>query len=158
MAAIPTCSRCKRVKSIKVRRQIAANGAVQVGWYCLDCDRFATPSSPFLAHNLVNEWISSGRLKCSSINDIPLIADHRSGVNCQVCGSNGAEFHHWLPQAFAEVVGNFNQWPTGYLCKDCHDTWHELVTPYLPGRGGTPLTTYTVDKYFSRYSKGQKAA
>lgn len=62
----------------------------------------------------------------------------------------GAEWHHWLPQAMADQVEDFSQWPTAYLCKRCHDTWHELVTPYLPGRGKTKAAQFAINNYIKR--------
>jgi len=52
-----------------------------------------------------------------------------------------------LPRCFAEMVEDYSNWPVSPLCKTCHDKWHELVTPYLPGRGSTSLAQYTIQHY-----------
>lgn len=49
---------------------------------------------------------------------------------CAVCGSRGAERHHWAPKAIFGT-NECEQWPKDYLCKKCHDKWHKLVTPQL---------------------------
>lgn len=48
---------------------------------------------------------------------------------CEVCGSVGAEFHHWAPyHLFGQEA---NRWPTSYLCVECHNRWHKTVTPNM---------------------------
>lgn len=53
---------------------------------------------------------------------------------CQVCGQQGAEQHHWAPWALfgAEAAA----WPQSYLCRSCHDRWHQLVTPQISAQQG----------------------
>lgn len=134
---VPICSYCNG-NNVKLRRQIAANSRVDFMWYCLTCDRPAVKGKPFLAKSQIEAWQQSGKLK--NIDAVPIVNDYSVSIVCEVCGKNGAELNHWLPQAFSGMVDNFLDWPTGYLCKGCHDIWHELVTPYLPGRGATDLS------------------
>ena len=49
-------------------------------------------------------------------------------INCEVCGANGGELHHWAPQYLFEDADN---WPKSYLCRACHRKWHDLVTPNM---------------------------
>lgn len=138
----PQCRKCSQTKNVKLRRQYASNGATQVFWYCTNCQVKAESKFVSKAQAIV---IASryGR----SLTDIPLLDDYRNRFVCEVCGAEGAEYHHWLPQCFAELVEDHSAWPTAYLCKSCHDIWHETVTPYLPGRGRTEYAQYTKEKY-----------
>ena len=46
---------------------------------------------------------------------------------CVVCGTLGAEEHHWAPWfIFKEEC---ESWPKSMLCPTCHKRWHDLVTP-----------------------------
>ena len=50
---------------------------------------------------------------------------------CEVCGVEGAENHHWAPEA---LFGSESaSWPTSYLCQKCHSRWHQLVTQNANG-------------------------
>lgn len=138
----PECRKCKQNKNVKLRRQYASNGATQIFWYCTSCDVKA--ESKFVSKAQALVIMSRYEL---GVADIPLIEDYRSRFTCEVCGESGAEYHHWLPQCFAEQVKDHSAWPASYLCKSCHDIWHELVTPYLPGRGRSKYAQFTKDKY-----------
>lgn len=51
---------------------------------------------------------------------------------CERCGSPYTELHHYMPQSLARKARlNPEEWATGYLCDDCHNTWHRIVTPGL---------------------------
>jgi hypothetical protein len=56
--------------------------------------------------------------------------------HCAVCGTLGAEVHHWAPRhLFGDEA---DDWPVALLCVKCHKRWHDLVTPdmsRLAGRG-----------------------
>jgi hypothetical protein len=126
------CQHCNGT-NVKLRRQFARSGAVQIGFFCLDCIRPHNALKAFVKHELVKKWITDGRLPVASIEEIPIIIDYRDR-RCEVCGTIGAEYHHWLPQAFADVVENHSAWPGSYLCLPCHRLWHDTVTPYLFGK------------------------
>lgn len=143
--SIPVCQRCNENDRIKLRKQYARNGVVQFMWFCTRCNHTADSKRPFVAKSKVDGWIRAGKIP--SLDDIQTINDYREGNVCEVCGALGTEYHHWLPQCFSEVVENHSLWPGAYLCKKCHDIWHETVTPYLPGRGRTEYAQYTKEKY-----------
>lgn len=134
---IPTCCHCNDSRSVRLRRQIESNGRTDFLWYCLSCGRRALRDQPFLSQTIVKSWHQAGKIK--NLEDIPLLKDMRGDYQCEVCGANEAEEHHWLPRAFTDLVPNHDAWPTSMLCKTCHDVWHEIVTPYLPGRGRSEL-------------------
>ena len=152
MTTQPECKRCKSSHNVKLRKQYAASGAIQIMWYCLSCDRVADSQNAFISKSTVQYWIKSGKLKLSNIEDIPTAHDYRETAVCAVCGQPGAEYHHWLPQAFADDVENHSQWPGAYLCKKHHDEWHEIVTPYLPGRGASEQARHTLERYKDRWT------
>ena len=102
------------------------------------CKNQNVGTKPFIKKVVIEDWFKTGRLKINHLNDIPLLADYRVG-RCEVCGDLGVEEHHWLPQCFSNLVGNFHEWPTGLLCPGCHEIWHEIVTHYMSGRGTTEL-------------------
>lgn len=134
----PTCPKCNTPQHVLLRRQFASNGHTQFLWWCRECNTRNIGKTQFLKKATLEEWRKLGKLKVNHINDIPLLADYRNG-KCEVCGTVGVELHHWLPQCFAELVKDFNKWPVGFLCSDCHNKWHEIVTHYMSGRGSSEL-------------------
>lgn len=139
----PPCQKCQRVTTVKLRRQIMHSGGTQIFWHCISCNRSA--DSKFISKQKACRIL---RPFGKTIEDLPIENDYREGgAECEVCGAFGAEYHHWLPQCFAEQVPNHSAWPASFLCKPCHDIWHELVTPYLPGRGHSEHAQYTKEKY-----------
>lgn len=139
----PYCRKCSKIENVKLRRQITQSGGTQIFWYCTSCEKKA--ESKFVSKLDADRILKPfGK----TYADLPVIDDYRvGGEKCAVCGADGAEYHHWLPQCFANQVENHSAWPASYLCKECHDIWHELVTPYLPGRGNTRYAQYTKEKY-----------
>ena len=66
---------------------------------------------------------------------------------CERCGSgNGTQLHHWAPRA---IFDDPDDWPTGWLCPECHTFWHNSMYAAkgyslgdnrvsLPPNGGRP--------------------
>lgn len=128
------CELCGKIKAVVLRRNIAASGISQVYWYCQDCERMAIKGGKFIGHDVVNYWITDGRLKVAKIDDIPIVTDYSVKQFCEVCGATGAEFHHIAPQALADLFGDdWYLWPGAYLCQEHHTLWHSIVTWYMPG-------------------------
>lgn len=143
------CERCGNNQPAKLRRIIIANGSSQVRWWCLACNKAANKVVKNLPHDYVKKIINGH----GTIEDIPIVKDNRNeSTQCVVCGSMSGEYHHWMPQCFIEIVPNHDAWPGSQLCKPCHDLWHEIVTPYLGGRGKTAEAQHTINKYI----KGMK--
>lgn len=63
----------------------------------------------------------------SEIFDSLVIEDDYSLNNppCKRCGTRGTQLHHWAPKEFFEDA---EQWPQDYLCKTCHELWHNTIT------------------------------
>jgi hypothetical protein len=121
----PQCSRCNG-DGVLLRRQIAANGVNQFGWWCEKCERWAVKGKPFLSHG----WLQARNIQP---NEIPIIADYSHETPCVICGEPG-ELHHWAPQALNNQGGEeWHRYPTEYLCRYHHRLWHMIVTPELAG-------------------------
>lgn len=141
----PTCRKCGRIATIKLRRQIMQSGGIQIFWYCVSCQKKA--NSKFISKQEANSIL---RPFGKTFEDLPIIDDYRNGGEpCEVCGKSGTQYHHWLPQAFMEQVENHSAWPGSYLCQEHHDLWHNIVTPYLPGFGNTKEAQYTKVTYLT---------
>lgn len=65
---------------------------------------------------------------------LPVVADYRgNNPDCARCGASGTELHHWAPRHLFEDA---DQWPTSYLCNNCHKLWHDtIVKHWRPGNG-----------------------
>jgi hypothetical protein len=68
----------------------------------------------------------------SSGVDVEQLHSRELPAVCEVCGAEGAENHHWAPEA---LFGSESaSWPTSFLCQKCHSRWHQIVTPNISGR------------------------
>lgn len=114
-------------------RWTMANGALFVGWCCLDCNRTVVdrPGRAWLSKKeLCERGIDASRLRIIGATG-PLDA-------CRKCGHLGAELHHWAPyHLFGDEA---DQWPTDYLCRPCHRRWHDLVTPKMSAARHAPTS------------------
>ena len=114
---------------MKLRYQITRSGVNQFFWYCVSCSRIVpvSPHSLYLSHSEVKTFRLPDEFWKKA-----LLADNRA--TCQICGAIGAEVHHLAPQSLRDLFGdNWGRWPTIDACRDCHNLWHELTTPYMPG-------------------------
>jgi uncharacterized protein YlaI len=68
--------------------------------------------------------------------ELPECANYSTNEPCAACGTIGfLELHHWAPR---HLFGNdSDNWPTSYLCPDCHQRWHATVTPTMSHRKAT---------------------
>lgn len=132
----PQCHKCSRTKYVKLRRVLNAGGATMIAWRCLDCNCWADNPVVWIKHDAAQDIIGS----FYSLEDIPVQEDFR--IACDICGKPGAQLHHFFPQTFARHAEVFNDWPqwckfSANLCQYHHDLWHDLVTPWMPGRGNS---------------------
>jgi len=45
---------------------------------------------------------------------------------CARCGKEThLEEHHWAPYKFFQDANN---WPKSWLCRECHEEWHQVMT------------------------------
>lgn len=93
----------------------ASNGTIQYKAYCPEC-------------GCVGTNFKHSELDYLDVDKIPFIRVH-DVVPCERCGSeDGSELHHWAPQY---LFDDADEWPTSYLCRDCHGEWHSKVTPKM---------------------------
>ncbi len=91
------------------------NGTTQYKTYCLKCGGKSGPLPRMLLSQL-------------SVQDLQPISVHEIAP-CDRCGSTaGSELHHWAPW---HLFDDADQWPTSYLCRECHMEWHRKVTPSM---------------------------
>lgn len=136
----PTCHYCDNRASVKLVKQVFVNGTTHVSWFCIDCEQIAVIGQPFLPQLQVVRTLEyyaarfPERVYPRSIDDLPCIHDASSQRHCDICGSPGAEYHHFMPQVFASdplVAPDWKVWrEIGiYLCRRHHSVWHDLVAP-----------------------------
>lgn len=129
----PVCPVCGKADQVLLRRTISAGGANMIAWRCTACQTAPNPGE-WLKHDTVRKIIGSRY----TLDDIPIWEDYRA--SCAICGQLGAQVHHFFPQMFSsheEVKPAWGQWSTytADLCQYHHDLWHDLVTPWMHGRG-----------------------
>jgi len=117
------CVQCKVDTLFLLHRQLFMNGSDHFLWVCSVCNR-KNPDNKSLY--IAREKIEA-HLSAADIDNLPIIMPDLFN-RCAVCGSRGTELHHWMPQALSPDANN---WPKDYLCKQCHDKWHQIVTPGL---------------------------
>lgn len=130
----PPCRKCGRVESVIIRYDTKSDATKQFFWYCEQCKCLAMMGT-FLPHSLVIPHVESlseamqQRFWAERIRH-----DYSAESRCCVCGTTGAQMHHFAPQSLADHFGNeWHNWPTALLCQDHHRQWHEIVTWYMPG-------------------------
>ncbi|MDA0312358.1 MAG: hypothetical protein O2992_09615 [Gemmatimonadetes bacterium] len=97
---------------------IAASGATHVVEWCSACHTRTTTG-----------FIPRAKLEKRGIDidSLELVKDNRTGDHpCERCGCAETESHHWAPRY---LFDDAEDWPMGYLCRDCHRVWHDIVTP-----------------------------
>lgn len=132
----PPCHQCGNTDDVLLRRVLNAGGAAMIAWRCTGCDCWALSPVSWLKHETVRKIIGCNH----NIDHIPIIEDYR--LQCDVCGKYGAQLHHFMPQSLAnhgEVAPSWYRWCTfsANLCQYHHDLWHDLVTPWMSGRGNS---------------------
>lgn len=118
------CERCKATTMHALTRNRTLNGAAQVGLRCEACDGWTKDRRGRL-------WIPVAELEAAGIavDELPIATGPGPDVRCQRCHARGAEQHHWAPRAL--FGDRADSWPKDWLCKPCHDEWHQIVTPQL---------------------------
>jgi len=121
-----TCKFCSAPIDAILYRKFSENGAESFYWSCPRCNRMNPFGSPqlWIPKEAVRAYLTEEEIELLPIN-MPNLCGR-----CTRCGARGAELHHWAPRA---IFGNneCEQWPKDYLCKSCHDIWHQKVTPQL---------------------------
>jgi hypothetical protein len=113
---------CPHDSGERMYAQINVNGST---YYFDGCTQCGKPSKPgqWHPHLTVNT------------EEAVVIRDMRvANPPCQVCGGWGTELHHWAPK---EIFGpvEADHWPTGYLCRECHERWHARIDNHHDNAG-----------------------
>lgn len=104
----------------------ASNG---VGLWCDDCRRFVTKER---GHH--TGWaLPASHLLLQGVDRSTLPRVHALSVECEICERTtiAPELHHWCPRAIYAETPIPNEGPQAWLCRECHMTWHQMVTPGL---------------------------
>lgn len=138
----PTCPDCSGIKTVKLRRMIATNGAEHVVWWCTSCQRYVKDNMKrlFLPGKLVTEFINYWHAVSvqpnlpKSIAELPLLKEQMPGEPCAICGFTETEYNHFMPQAFkedADIAAEWEQWDKlgAWLCDYHHRLWHGKIAP-----------------------------
>lgn len=106
------CPHCKTEETV-IYRQVNSSGSKVVVERCPNCHRNPNKGKPFLPLQNYN-W-----------DELPLFENYSDqSMPCCVagCANIGTEYHHFAPR---HLFDNPDGWPTGYLCKEHHNEWHE---------------------------------
>ncbi len=119
------CLGCKTTTRGELHKFLMRSGADTFIWICSVCKR----RNPFGDAIFISKEKVQGHLTAEQIEALPVVMPDASN-RCVRCGERFCEMHHWAPRAiFGQTESD--KWPKDYLCKTCHDAWHEMVTPQL---------------------------
>lgn len=123
------CASCKITTRFVLHQQLFANGAHHFVWVCRACGTRnpARDKVFFIPHEKIKAHLSDVQ-----IDNLPVLMPDFSN-RCVRCGRRECELHHWAP---THLFKDANEWPKDYLCPDCHNLWHSVVTPNMGGSHG----------------------
>lgn len=124
----------------------AADGSLQVFWWCTLCRNYADPHAPFESKTVVKKLFGDVALPRIVRSSIP-----RNEHTCAVfgCGRTDTQLHHFAPQN--KFGAQADDWPTAYLCPVHHAEWHAKVEgrQILRVNGFAFAISETLDEYGS---------
>lgn len=123
------CAICKASTRFVLHRQLFASGAMHFVWVCGLCETRnpARDKTFFIAHEIIQKYLNP-----EQIEKLPLLLPDWEN-RCARCGRRECELHHWAP---IHLFKDADEWPKDYLCVDCHNLWHMVVTPNMGGSHG----------------------
>ncbi len=98
------CPECSAHKW-EVRKFKNQGGSITYPYVCGNCG---------LKTQLCENKKVAEKMLTSEVEIQPIYKRH----NCEVCGNDGAENHHWAP--YHLFGSECERWPTSYLCVECH--------------------------------------
>lgn len=138
----PMCASCSGIKTVRLYRMIAINGAEHIAWWCTSCQRYVKDEMGrlFLPGKAVTEFINYWHAVSEqpnlpkSIAELPLLKEHAGGEPCAICGNTATEYNHFMPQAFKDAPDIAPEWAEwdklgAWLCEYHHRLWHANVAP-----------------------------
>ena len=127
------CEKCDKDVDAILSRVITTSGISRVYWHCNEHDPKRGGDIKNNGNAISHKLVKQANI---DIEELPITDDYRfntfcskcnASIFCYVCGSPGVEYHHWGPK---HLFGDdADKWPTAYLCYDCHQKWHNIVTP-----------------------------
>lgn len=126
--------KCKHCGSdnLDLGRAVKQNGDICYPVYCVDC---LEVSNHYIKKEVALDYEkTNGKLR--DVRTRTSIYNEEDGINieCEVCKKPEAELHHFAPKhLFGKEA---TKWPTAYLCRQCHQRWHDLVTPNMSNKKG----------------------
>jgi hypothetical protein len=103
-----------RAEAAKLR---AANGGWRCGFYCWDCGQWILKYADQAGVWLPNELFD--------VDVLPVVEYAQQRI-CEHCKQlEFCEEHHYAPKEF--FGDDADNWPTGWLCVECHERWHERI-------------------------------
>jgi hypothetical protein len=100
----------------------------QVFWWCGECQQKVTKYVTECREQHLPHGHSD--LKGIPIHTLPIEGTSYYG-RCEHCRAIApCDVHHTAPQS---LFPDADSWTVVHLCRKCHDLWHEVVTPYMPG-------------------------
>jgi hypothetical protein len=133
--AIPCCGSEELIATVV--RFINRNGSEALVPRCVKCGK--THRGNPIARESIRKLFSDEQFA-----NIPLIGNdscrncagsgcERCSDPCRVCGNHQrVELHHWWPRAM-QTRNTHDAWVdlTDPLCRQCHEEWHNTITPNL---------------------------
>lgn len=111
----------------RLSRKLTENGGELIGVFCSDCRRWVTREKGYPGLWLA---IDHPDLLNLDLDRIPVVDGYFLYRRCEWCAEwRSCEAHHAAPQKlFGEDAHEF---PLLYLCRSCHERWHQVLTPGL---------------------------
>jgi len=120
--------KCKTCGSehLKIGITNTQSGSTVYPVYCGDCGEVS--NKYIKKQTALQHAIQNGPLEYVQTNTAKYFERNQKQIKCEVCDANEGELHHWAPQYLFQDA---EKWPTSYLCRACHNRWHDLVTPNM---------------------------
>ena len=120
MTRRPNKHDCPHTENTHLGQVISRSGTSMFANYC---DRCGGRVGKWIPHTRVEQTTQTAIAQ--AITDTP-VEKRREAHPCERCAHPYSEHHHWAPRhLFGEQEAA--QWPTSWLCTDCHLRWHTLT-------------------------------
>lgn len=100
----------------------AADGSLQVFWWCCLCRNYADPHAPFESKTVIKKLFGDVALPRIIRSSIPRDEHICAVAGCLRCDT---QRHHFAPKN--KFGARADDWPTAWLCSIHHDEWHDKI-------------------------------
>jgi hypothetical protein len=108
-------------RQVSVAAAVYANGVKQYRLRCDNCGQWLGGA--------IARWKIDG----ATARGAPIVQVNTPVASCARCGAPSVELHHWAPRS---LFDDFDLWPTAWLCRACHERWHDLMQAAVFRRRG----------------------